>query len=893
MKRILFYIITILLTVNGFAQTIPYGISKDSVLASDGYNWEMCYYKPLGYDSINGPIIWGIHGLGSNGMSQINSLKDIADRRKALIVAPTSQSSLWEYGISGNLWLPIVFKELYRHVLSRENRDTIWVHMIGFSAGAQCVSRYMLIRQAITDSIPVKMAVSSNAYFYTFCTDSLNSELMYWPCGISPSPDLDFTCNEHVKKYYNENYAVIVGTADVTGAPSQWPCMVPQGSNRYERAVNFYNFSDSDAVARGTTLKWQYGEVPGVGHNQNLMYNNILTGDSMPLAERLLFESPYYPPVDFPPSADFFYELVDTISCTTISFNALCTCQNEPVDVHWNFGDLDTSVINNPVHTYLNPGTYQVELYIENSLGSANSIKNIYVENDLHITGALDINISPNPVCPGSTVYFSCYNYNADSYLWDFGDGTTSSAGLGVSHTFLSAGTYIISFTLSQNCHLDTTIYDTVHVENGLPLTGFGLDEYDPPVCYGGIVYFYGFSPNILNTYSWDFGDSTYSADRSTYHEYDSTGTYQVALTINTCGSDYILHDSVVVLDSIEPQLWWEYWASEDEACVNDTIELWGWDNGGSYLWDFGDGDTTSVVTEFHASWGWIYNIAKHAYSAPGNYTVSFIYTTNCGTFTDSFYVAVGSANASFLLNNDTPCIGENVEFTASGGTSLFWDLGDGTFDSISNPVHSYNTTGIYTATLIDKNAACSDTSSMTVNCINPVADFTQSCDTIDLSVSGSVQFTDSSSYADTWHWDFGDGGFDSIADPVHIYDSVGTYIVTLIINSGSCADTAASIVEVVDITGVSVKELKSGSLSVFPNPASETFNIVFSIPENAGAGVITIFDLLGRNIQSIPITQSENSLNINTAYLQNGPYFITLTVNGVIKAKNKIFIIK
>jgi PKD repeat protein len=707
------------ISFNTFGQSIPIGQSTETISMPDGLDWTIEYYKPLNYDSLTSPILFGIHGQGGSGADTRADLIDIANRRKALIIAPTFQSSLWVYAKSGDVWLPNIFKEIYHHVLSRENRDTIWMHMIGFSAGGQCVSRYMLVRQAIPDSIPIKMAVSSNPYFYTFCTDSLNGELMSWPCGINPNPDLDFTCNEHVKKYYNENYAVLIGTAD-TESNGPWACQQAQGANRYERAVNFYAFSDNDAIERGTTLKWQYGEVPGVGHNQYLMYNTVLAGDSIPFAEHLLFGSPYYPPVDFSPSADFYYELVDSISCTSIGFKALCTCQNEPINIFWNFGDGNTSEIYNPTHTYENTGIYQVELYVENSLGNANSIKNIYVGNDLHITVNNNINISQNPVCPGNIVYFSCYNSNVDSYLWNFGDGITSNTGFGVSHTYLSTGTYFISLTLSQNCYIDTTIYDTVYVENGLPLTGqFHLQEYDPPICNGGIVYFYGSCSNSLSTYFWDFGDSMYSNEEDTYHTYDSIGTYPVSLTINSCGSDTILHDSVVVQDNIEPELWWEYWPSEDEVCVNDTIEFWGWDTGGSYLWDFGDGDTTSIVIEhFFASWGWFYDIAKHTYSAPGDYTVSFTYTTNCGTFVDSFNVSIlEEPIANFSVDTTVVYLPDaTVNFTnlSINATSYLWDFGDTTTSTDTNPTHTYLYADTFTVSLIAVNGVNECTNEIT-----------------------------------------------------------------------------------------------------------------------------------------------------------------------------------
>ncbi len=393
MKKLIL-ILTIFLSFNClYSQYIPYGESQDSVVVYTGEIHYLYYYKPLNYDSINSPILLGIHGQGGNGYSEIPDLKNIADRRKALIVSPTMHSN-WPSGTDINnpdtsnncfWWYTKVLSKIYRHILCREERDSIPAYLIGFSAGGQFVTRYMLIRQGEKDSIPIVMAVSTNPYFYTFCTETLNGEDMFYNCGLkwgiymtptcNPDPNfiinLPFACDEHIMQYYNENYAVLIGTADTVDSPFA-TCVLAQGNNRYERAINFYAFSDTDAVNRGTTLKWQYGEVPGVAHDQNLMYNTILAGDSIPLAERLLFETPYHNVPYFPPSADFSFE-VSEYYCNQVSFKVSCINNVFPPSVFWNFGDGNTSTDIAPTHTYQDTGTYQIELNIWNEIGNNSS----------------------------------------------------------------------------------------------------------------------------------------------------------------------------------------------------------------------------------------------------------------------------------------------------------------------------------------------------------------------------------------------------------------------------------------------------------------------------------------------------------------------------------------
>ena len=186
MKFISFFIIIFCCLINNIsAQKIPYGISSETLTihSSEGLGFtirEICYYKPSNYDSINSPILWALHGIGGDGYNTISVLQDIADKRNALIVAPTANYMNWATAFEVDVdttciyyanyldWLPIVFKQIYKNVLNRENRALIHVYLTGFSAGGQCVTRYMLIRQAILDSIPIRMAVSISPYCTLF-----------------------------------------------------------------------------------------------------------------------------------------------------------------------------------------------------------------------------------------------------------------------------------------------------------------------------------------------------------------------------------------------------------------------------------------------------------------------------------------------------------------------------------------------------------------------------------------------------------------------------------------------------------------------------------------------------------------------------------------------------
>ena len=445
------------------SQSIPFGNSQDSITiplvdyySNDSLNlfntsYELSFYKPSTYDSLTSPVLIYIHSLSGPG-GEISYLQGIADRRNALIVEPTMHNN-WpyvnDYEIDNNgcyhfYWLQYVLKSMYKYTINRENRNTMDVYLTGFSAGGQFVTRYMLIRQGIPDSIPIKMAVSVNPASYTFCTDTLNSIYMDYPCGISgnmifsTNPSIctiadtflyPFTCNEHIIQYYNENYGVLIGTADTANFNPGWQCMDAQGQDRYERARNFYNFSDTNAITRGTTLQWKYDSVIGVDHNANLMYNtkrNVT--DTSTIAETLLFDTPWHPVPSIAPIASFTADTtIVTLPTAAVQFT------NNSINATsylWDFGDGTTSTAVNPLYIYTYADTFTVKLTATSGSGCDNTmIKRNYiiVKNANGVSqisnSEFQISIYPNPtsgkiqVAGGSGSQYKIEIYNVFSEL--------------------------------------------------------------------------------------------------------------------------------------------------------------------------------------------------------------------------------------------------------------------------------------------------------------------------------------------------------------------------------------------------------------------------------------------------------------------------------------------
>ena len=161
-----------------------------------------------------------------------------------------------------------------------------------------------------------------------------------------------------------------------------------------------------------------------------------------------------------------------------------------------------------------------------------------------------------------------------------------------------------------------------------------------------------------------------------------------------------------------------------------------------------------------------------------------------------------GSSSKGTPLEADfeaTPTAGDaplSVSFTdLSTGeiTSWDWDFGDGGSSSDQDPTHLYDTPGTWTVSLTVEGTKGSDTlvrnDYVAVSTPAPVAAFSG------VPTSGpiplSVQFTDASTgEVDSWQWDFGDGGSSSDENPAHVYDSPGTWTVSLSVEGTGGSDT-------------------------------------------------------------------------------------------------------
>jgi PKD repeat protein len=133
-------------------------------------------------------------------------------------------------------------------------------------------------------------------------------------------------------------------------------------------------------------------------------------------------------------------------------------------------------------------------------------------------------------------------------------------------------------------------------------------------------------------------------------------------------------------------------------------------------------------------------------------------------------------------------------DFSTGDPTGWTWDFGDGGSSTEQHPTHTYTAMGTYTVTLTVGNTLGSDTAVMpsyitVLEPQAPEADF--SADPTSGMVPLTVTFTDqSSNYPTAWLWRFGDGGTSMERNPVHVYNTAGSFTVSLTVSNTVGSDT-------------------------------------------------------------------------------------------------------
>lgn len=210
-------------------------------------------------------------------------------------------------------------------------------------------------------------------------------------------------------------------------------------------------------------------------------------------------------------------------------------------DYEWDFGDGNVSQEENPSHTYVDHGTYDVTFTVSNG-NCVTSVTHRVTVQPADPVSAFD-EIAPD--CAPMTVTFNNRSEYADFYRWDFGDGAMS-VEENPTHTYHAPGTYLVRLTAygdggeNESNSFVTVFVSPIAYHNVSPSFVYVNDQHVATfnLSQGGDIYL------------WDFGDGHTTNDFEPIHVYTEPGIFDVGLEVWTeegCYDKFVKYEAVEV----------------------------------------------------------------------------------------------------------------------------------------------------------------------------------------------------------------------------------------------------------------------------------------------------------------------------------------------------------
>jgi len=464
----------------------------------------------------------------------------------------------------------------------------------------------------------------------------------------------------------------------------------------------------------------------------------------------------------------------------------------------WGFGGGPTSSAQNPSHIYPVSGTYDVTLIVNDDKGCTDFVKQT---DFIHVleTPIADFSVDVNSACTTPlTVQFTNQTNDPNAqftYNWNFGDGSPNSTLTNPSHTYTTKGDYtviLIATNPANGCS------DTLVLPNFIRLQELVNFGYNPAFgCGSTTIQFTDSTAGNAANWQWDFGDgTTIAGQQNPTHTYSQPGCYFVTLTASSDSCQDTKTSSQCI--RIYPDFNASYSISDNASCYFPfTTNFSGIGaNVQSWEWDFGGAGTSNLQNP------------QFTFSNFGTYPIQLI-AENMNGCRDTILldtVMVEPIEANFSINTNEGCVPLTVQFSDSSSSvdqivSWNWDFGFTTATG-PNPSVTFLDTLPHSVTLvITTSTGCTDTITKT-NLIQaglqPVVQFF--ADPLVNCAWDVINFFDqSSSFANRWFWEFGDGGTSTLQNPSYTYQDTGKFDVTLHVFHNGC-ETVLTKVEYITI---------------------------------------------------------------------------------------------
>ncbi|MEM7030746.1 MAG: PKD domain-containing protein, partial [Chloroflexota bacterium] len=396
---------------------------------------------------------------------------------------------------------------------------------------------------------------------------------------------------------------------------------------------------------------------------------------------------------------------------------------------------------------------------------------------DQPIANLMASNDSPAEILKDTDLSASVGSGTNVSYSWDFGDGSANKNGADVDHRYDAVGVYTATVTASNGAgsQTKTTLVTIVDQPPQALFVSSAPDNVSQITTFDASA-----SKGTNLIFSWDFGNGSQGSGETTSHDYTVEGLYTVTLTAtNSSGSDVATAQVEIQEDKRVPVA--DFISSSPTELGTATTFNNNSDDGAdipaniSYLWQFGDGNTSTTVNP------------THTYAQIGDYEVQLTISNSLGNSTTTKTISIidvpidglsFSQSSPTILGNSTSF---NAATTAGSNITYSWDFGDNTTPQTGDNVsHTYAAVGTYIVTVTAANGTSSKSVTDTVTILDvPISGLTASNDGphfIDDPLTTLTADVVNGSNVTYW-WDFGDDSEIVSGKTVqHLYPAVGTF---------------------------------------------------------------------------------------------------------------------
>jgi PKD repeat protein len=338
-------------------------------------------------------------------------------------------------------------------------------------------------------------------------------------------------------------------------------------------------------------------------------------------------------------SAQCTAAFVDSVAGSNVHFYNTSSSAGSAVYI-WSFGDGASSYSSNPTHKYASAGTYYVCLTL---FDSANNCSDTLCDS-VHVTsnsGGGKCYASFQDSVIGDTVflYGGTNSTGSYTYLWTFGDGTSSTA-KNPKHKYKAFGQHLVCLIVSDkanNCSDTLCKYVSVTAPACKASYTYTIDTLKKR------IYVYGSSTNTQATvtYTWDFGDNSQPVHtKNAIHDYTAIGSYIVCFTIEDSARGCF--DQTCTQVNLSGPCDASFYSGSnglDGHFGSNTFST-----SRKYHWTFGDGSSTSGAYDS--------STASHTYSSAGTYTVCLYVTDSANNCSDSSCqsITISTANTNYCM---------------------------------------------------------------------------------------------------------------------------------------------------------------------------------------------------------------------------------------------------